>query len=79
MKLVCFVSDFAIFELEFTPLEFETGDIVNIIKDSKKLEFTPLEFETSQISALCRRISALEFTPLEFETVDNSKNKETKE
>ena len=32
--------------LEFTPLEFETGDSRKRGKRYKRLEFTPLEFET---------------------------------
>ena len=32
--------------LEFTPLEFETKNIIFKIKIIFKLEFTPLEFET---------------------------------
>ena len=32
--------------LEFTPLEFETGQIFRTYERLTKLEFTPLEFET---------------------------------
>ena len=54
--------------LKFTPLEFETLELVYQKQEKKRLKFTPLEFETKLQAAQTCLDMELKFTPLEFET-----------